>query len=41
MAVQALEPGQSVSYGSHYIALKARHINVVAGSNADGYTSTC
>lgn len=40
LAVQALRPGQSVGYGSRYVASDTRRIGIVACGYADGYPRT-
>lgn len=40
LAVQELRPGQSVGYGSRYVAPDARRIGIVACGYADGYPRT-
>lgn len=40
IAVQALQPNESVGYGASYTASRERRIGVVAGGYADGYPRT-
>ena len=41
IAVQALQPGDAVGYGSNFIAERAMRIGVVACGYADGYPRLC
>jgi alanine racemase len=40
LGVQDLQPGQSVGYGSHYVATRRQRIGIVACGYADGYPRT-
>ncbi|CAG2143303.1 alanine racemase [Cupriavidus numazuensis] len=40
LGVQELLPGQSVGYGSHYVATRRQRIGIVACGYADGYPRT-
>jgi len=40
LAVQEIQPGQAVGYGSHYVASRRQRIGIVACGYADGYPRT-